>query len=59
MFGQVTRLARANGMKEELVDLHMMLGDYDWEHGKSKDRALTAYSAALVPAGEVGMEVMI
>ena len=46
-------------MKEDLVDLHMLIGDHEWDHGKSKAEAMKAYTAALFPAGELGLEVMI
>jgi tetratricopeptide (TPR) repeat protein len=59
VFGQATRLAKAEGMKEELVDLYMLIGDHDWDHGKSKTNAMKAYTGALLPAGELGVEVMI
>jgi tetratricopeptide (TPR) repeat protein len=59
VFTQATRLAEAEGMKEELVDLHMVLGDHDWQGGKSKLEALKAYTAALPPACNISFEVMI
>lgn len=57
-FGRATRLAQAESMNADLVDLHMLLGDYDWQHGKSKTEAAKAYIAALIPANAIGVEVM-
>ena len=58
-FGHVTGLARVESMNADLVDLHMLLGDFDWEHGKSKVEGTKAYIAALIPASAVGLDVML
>jgi hypothetical protein len=37
----------------------MLLGDHNWDTGKSRTEAVKAYTAALIPAAEVGLEVMV
>jgi tetratricopeptide (TPR) repeat protein len=59
LFKQIERLCESEGLKEQLVDTHMLLGDHEWDHGKSKAGAMKAYIAALVPAWEIGLDVVI
>jgi hypothetical protein len=37
----------------------MLLGDHQWDTGKSRTEAVKAYTAALIPASELGLEVMV
>jgi tetratricopeptide (TPR) repeat protein len=59
VFKQIQELCRSEDLKKELADAHMLIGDHEWDHGMSKEGAMKAYIAALVPAGEIGLEVMV
>jgi tetratricopeptide (TPR) repeat protein len=59
VFRQIQDLTSAAGLNEESVDAHMMLGDHEWEYGKSKTKAMNAYIAAFIPASAIGIGVMI
>jgi tetratricopeptide (TPR) repeat protein len=59
VFRQIQDVTSAAGLSKESVDVHMMLGDHEWDHGKSKTDAMKAYIAALSPASALGIEVMI
>ena len=59
VFRQIQDISGEAGLNAELVDAHMLLGDHEWDHGKSRTEAMKAYIAALVPASAIGIEVMI
>jgi tetratricopeptide (TPR) repeat protein len=59
VFATIQRLTETDGLKAEAVDAHMLLGDHYWDTGKSRTEAVKAYTAALIPAAEVGLEVMV
>lgn len=59
VFRQIEELVGAAGLHEEAVNAHMLLGDHEWEHGKSRLEAMKAYIAAIVPASSISIEVMI
>jgi tetratricopeptide (TPR) repeat protein len=59
VFAAFQRLADTNGLSEEAVDAHMILGDHYWDTGKSRTDGFKAYTAALIPAAKVGLKVTI
>jgi tetratricopeptide (TPR) repeat protein len=59
VFARLQSLTKQAGLHEEAVDVHMLLGDHEWDRGKSHIEALKAYTAALMPAAELGVDVMV
>ena len=59
VFRQIRKVSGSLGVSKESVDALMLLGDHEWEHGKSKTEAMKAYIAAILRASAIGVEVMI
>src|SRR5262249_34650725 len=58
VFRQLQEVANNAGLYRELIDAYMFLGDHEWEHGKSRANAMKAYVGALLPATEIGIELV-
>jgi tetratricopeptide (TPR) repeat protein len=59
VFARLREVTESHGLKEHAVDAHMLLGDHEWDTGKSRTEALKAYTVALGLAPELGLEVMV
>jgi hypothetical protein len=59
VFATIQELTEAEGLKAVAVDAHMFLGDHQWDTGKSRTEAVKTYTAALAPAAELGIDVVI
>lgn len=59
VFARLRALTEEHGLHEEAIDAHMLVGDHEWESGKSHTEAVKAYTAALAKSFELGLEIIV
>lgn len=60
LFGQARTIIQEHNLKKLYVDLHMKVGDYNWDQGlRSQYSAMQAYIAAMIKAIEIDINASV